>query len=326
MLNELKEVPTFYINVLEAWGQIVSCKMPKQYHLWYNKDIKIQGKSVFYKDFYNLGINYVCDLIDERGNVVPFNKLVEKGLNVNSWLMWCGLLSAIRRKNIDSTDYNVQRGHFWIGKESKANTFMFTINGKNIEHTTSKDIYCYLTTITYGDDVSIPRAAKYLENTDQIDWEKVYIRPSKLILDVRTRDFQFRFLHDLLVNQYWLHKWKIKENNVCCLCGNDVENISHRFYDCTYIMVFWHDFNVYCGQKFKKTVNKESIFLGEENELLCTLIFGAKLYIHKCYVKEQKPQFTTFCNNISYLKCIECEIGRKSGRVDKWTSKWHPIL
>ena len=63
-----------------------------------------------------------------------------------------------------------------------------------------------------------------------------------------------------------------------------VENVSHRFYDCKYIMVFWQDFNVYCGQKLK-TVNKESIFLGEDDELLCTLIFGAKLYIHKCYVR-----------------------------------------
>ena len=144
--------------------------MPKQYYLWYNKDIKIQGKSVFYKDFYNHGINYVCDLIDERGNVVPFDKLVEKGLNVNSWLMWWATICH-QEKNIDNKSYYLQRYHVQIGNESKANTFMFMINGKDIEHTTSKDIYCYLTTIIYGDGVSVPRA-KYLENTDQIDWQK----------------------------------------------------------------------------------------------------------------------------------------------------------
>ena len=39
MLNELKKIPTLYINVLKVWGQIAGCKMPKQYYLWYNKDI-----------------------------------------------------------------------------------------------------------------------------------------------------------------------------------------------------------------------------------------------------------------------------------------------
>ena len=48
----------------------------------------------------------------------------------------------------------------------------------------------------------------FLDETNQ-DWSESYTRPQRLITDVRTREFQYKFMQDVLVNKYWLFNWKI---------------------------------------------------------------------------------------------------------------------
>jgi hypothetical protein len=58
---------------------------------------------------------------------------------------------------------------------------------------------------------------------------------------VRLRVFQFKFLHDILVNNHWLEKWKIKYSNVCNFCKIEAEDIMHLFLGLSMCQEYWRD-------------------------------------------------------------------------------------
>jgi hypothetical protein len=51
-------LPPFHKEILTVWSELGnSMNVTQDQCIWYNKDILIQGKSVFYEDFLAVGIN-----------------------------------------------------------------------------------------------------------------------------------------------------------------------------------------------------------------------------------------------------------------------------
>ena len=67
----------------------------------------------------------------------------------------------------------------------------------------------------------------------------MYQRSHTIPVDTKTKDFQYRFVHDILINRYWLYKWKLKDNAKCTYCNADSETIEHMFWSCDKSQEFW---------------------------------------------------------------------------------------
>jgi len=80
-----------------------------------------------------------------------------------------------------------------------------------------------------GNNIHSPKIAKYIEDKN-VDWCTVYMRPFKYIMDGRSAESQYKFLHDIRVNQYWLYKWNLTGSSICRLCKETDENIYHMFW------------------------------------------------------------------------------------------------
>ena len=52
------------------------------------------------------------------------------------------------------------------------------------------------------------RVTKHIREDNDMIWKEVF-KTAQTPIDVRIRDFQYRFLHDILVNNYWLFKWRL---------------------------------------------------------------------------------------------------------------------
>ena len=312
-------IPLFYINIVQEWCHNVETKIPRCLFIWYNKDIMIDNKPFFIKTFYEMGIRYVGDLIHMSGKVVSFETYVKKGLPKSNWLLWNSLCTAVK-----SLCSRVQiQAECTVDQDMK-----FYVKNKEITKCTSKNIYRNVSG-TYG-TTHEGRAEKYIKDIDIeitcINWQEIYSRPSKLIQDVNTRDFQFRFLHDILINKYWLFKWKIVDNDKCRWCKLYIEDLYHIFWDCQTTKKFWSQFDEYFKAKLGETLDVRDVFFGSSDELLCCLIFIAKKHLYNCIYQERTPNFVTFLNNVSYVKRIELEIAKKSLSIGKWEAKWIPLM
>ena len=62
--------------------------------IWNNKDIRINNKSVFYKNVFESGIIYVNDLLFELNNIDSYN-VISNIINKTNFLVWAGLRHSI---------------------------------------------------------------------------------------------------------------------------------------------------------------------------------------------------------------------------------------
>ena len=85
-------LPKFYYNILKLWSEVgETSPITKRNNLWFNKKICIEKKSLFYKDFDQLGMQYVNDLYKVDGSLIPFREWMARGIKGHRLIKWMGL-------------------------------------------------------------------------------------------------------------------------------------------------------------------------------------------------------------------------------------------
>ena len=141
-------------------------------------------------------------------------------------------------------------------------------------------------------DVHVPRIEKYSENSEAVNWSLIFSRVYKVCLEVKVIEFQYCFLHDLLINYFWLNTWTPR--SLCTFCNEEIEDLCH----CRFTQLFWTDF-------FGTANMKESF-----------LIFSAKQIIYISRFAETIPLLHEFKMHIENVKNLEYIITKKN---EKWT-------
>ena len=75
--------------------------------IWNNKEIKIGGKSVLYKHYFNMNIKHTNDPLFDKSNFESSNVLRGEGLTKSTFLVW-----TARRKAILSFEIACQHTQF----------------------------------------------------------------------------------------------------------------------------------------------------------------------------------------------------------------------
>ena len=81
-VNQINTSSTFYQDLLAWWSTIREVEDPNnvyKYIIWNNKEIKVDGKSVFYKYYFNMNIKYTNDLLFGKSNIESFNVFLKSG-------------------------------------------------------------------------------------------------------------------------------------------------------------------------------------------------------------------------------------------------------
>lgn len=316
-INLLKgHIPVFYCEVLSAWSKVGECApFGKAYVIWYNKHVLIDKKPVFYETFEHAGLHYINDLYDAHGTLYPFDYWVREGVPKTLYMVWAGLVSNIMDKTKLSANYETSYPEPVI----KLKTGIYELNAVN-----SKLIYQEIVKQSFGDECNVPKVVKYLtddEGTTQ-NWKAVF-QMVQTPMDIKTRDFQYRFLFDILCNNQKLHKWHLRNNSKCDFCKEADEDLEHLFWNCKHVKIFWKEFSKeYSSVCERISVTKDEIFLGSLQELKCCLIFAAKRFIYICKYKETLPTITAFKHTVEFTMTMELEIAYRKKNMDRWLQKW----
>ena len=310
------DIPQFYKEMLKLWCEMGNT-LPaynKGNFLWFNKDICVKGKSLFYEQLFRAGVWYISDLYGADGSAIPFETWVSRGVGRHNLIKWMGLIKKTKQMKGQCDEPN---------EEGPKLSFLAKgpMNAVN-----TKVIYIELLAKTFPQttEVYVPRISKYLNNY-VINWSEVYLRASKTTMDTKTREFQYKFIHDLLSNSYWLHKWKKKDTATCQFCNmSETENIVHMFWSCHKTEEFWGKMNAFCRnhQLLQNDIIMRDVFIGVEDTILCTLIFAAKTFIYNKRIHDEQFTFGTFLIYLSKFKMIEFYIAKNNDTVGNWMEKW----
>ena len=67
----------------------------------------------------------------------------------------------------------------------------------------------------------------------------VYELPFKITIENKLRSFQFKLIHNILPTNQRLWKMNVKSSPKCEQCDAPCETISHMFYECPAVKIFW---------------------------------------------------------------------------------------
>ena len=188
-------------------------------HLWYNRHHKISNKPFIFYPFKSVGINHVAGLFIDQHPIPWLSVKSNFSLVEKLHFKWFQLVKVISDKwaNIMKTG---------IGSTQDLNNEKFSvmINGSHVSITqlTSKCIYMHIV----NKIATVPTAQRWFEHnlkseqnqdSNDFDWNKIYMLPRKSTTDSRTRVFQYRLLNNVLYFNDQLYKMKLVVTPLCSL-------------------------------------------------------------------------------------------------------------
>ena len=224
--NKQPGIDPFYKEIITAWywlQKLAPTKQLQDQYIFYNKELKFKNHPFYWENLLQAGILEVKDLFDDAGNVMKFEFLKQRG--VLDFVKWYGVITVVKELNktqiMKSQVYGTKRLKFWYKGEEY-----------DIDKTNSRLIYCCIRDSIIGSQVVKPKCAIHFQ--EDFDYTDIYKRPFGLFKDTMSKIFQYKFLNNLLVNNFWLKKWGIKDNDQCSFCHNS-ETQFHLFVRCAIV-------------------------------------------------------------------------------------------
>lgn len=128
----------------------------------------------------------------------------------------------------------------------------------------------------------------------------------KITMNSSLQWLQYRILHRILPVCYYLIKIKIKNDDCCRFCGNEIETILHMFVMCEKILPLYRNFSmhIYTTTSNRVGFNVTNIILGEtplnvNNKVINFIILCCKQYIFSCLLQSRIPNI---CGLLSHLR------------------------
>ena len=304
------DIPSsFYQELLIWWQKIRETADPDnncKYIIWNNKEILIDGNSVFYKKYFVKGIKYTNDLLFDMNNIESFNIMKRKGL-VSNFLIWTGL-----RKSVPL--------HL---REQKSNSnVIFDVGNYRCRH-----YYSILIKFIYE------RPKKWLMLADKFNLteeqlSKTYLLPLHVASEPYVRSFQYKVLNCILFTNDLLFKIGYIASPNCTFCKEALETIQHFLFYCAVSQAFWNDviYNIpsklsSCGYLLLSDVIVG--FLREEMGLENYVLLLGKIYLWDCRRNDNKPSITHFIQILKNKYDTEKLIAQKQNKYQSFKNKWH---
>ena len=243
-LSKLQGIPVFYVDLLRYWSEFSKFESDcyqilLSESLWFNHVIKIGERSIFLKNFSEIGINTVGDVFNMDGSIRDFEELVQKGIQSSKYFTWIQLVNSIPK------DWRLVIKKALPRESGKSQLdvtkYRCSVNKKMIP---IKLLTCQIIYFRFFQNLkSQPTSAKYFEKKlqpqDNINWNHVFFLPRKVTVESKMRIFQFKILSNILFLNAKLFKMKIINSPLCSLCREENETTWHLFSQYKVTIQYW---------------------------------------------------------------------------------------
>ena len=286
--------------------------------LLYNSKICIENRPIHFKSFFENGILFLSDLIDQSGNFLSFAEFKSLYDTNLCFITYHGIIQAVRKgyPSISNNDIvkispNITKPIYMLIKDKKG----------------SKSIYD-----TFISEFSFER--KYMEKwetelgLENFNWQKCNENIFLANKDTYLQWLQYRIVHRILGTNKSLYMMNIKNNSLCTFCKQCEESIKHLFYDCnkvTPVLAHLENWLNTIQNTYTISLSEKDVILGnydKNKHALNTIILLYKKYIYQRKLNEDVPIFDQLKKQIEYYIQIERNICLKNDNMSKFYKKW----
>ena len=163
-----------------------------------------------------------------------------------------------------------------------------------------------------------------LELSGTYNWDDVFNRVYVVSDDRNLRWFQFQCLHRFLPTNKRLYMYGLSDTNKCRSCPMYQESISHLFWHCQCVALFWRQIK----EAFRiDDLSIDRVILGVGCETchadrLNLLILLAKKFIWSCRVSERPVTFQTFISQLQEYSRVEKHVAQINDKLGRYKYLW----
>ena len=325
-LLNLSNMPAFYVDILKTWTEVQGlCNSDIHQNnfrssiLWNNKNITIEGKSVYWKEWHTAGIVRLEDLLDEN-NSLEYHQFCRKTGLKPPFTRFFGLISAIPSE----WKQTLRSGTNLNSQQTKKPDQSF------LNKSTCKSIRNLLTQKKFREPLASSRLSRLGIEYDKLT--AIYLLPFNLTKEAKLSMFQYKIIHNILPYGNRLYMMKISNSPLCNYC-NLLETLPHMLVECKNVYDFWVKaiswWNSQSGNSY--TIDVLCILFGYYPAERATRLFNHYILLGKRYIfvqrLEQKtfslPQFLDIVKNKT---TVQRAIAQSKGQMRKFYSVWKPFL
>lgn len=299
--------------------------------VWNNKHICIDGKSIFHHALFEKGIITLEDLISDHNDFIVKGNPYRLGFTPMEVFYLRQILDALPVQWQNSLRSCGNKG----GNAFVLNDFIkLWLKNKQVrlDKLISKNIYGvirskYETTPTAQSKFTEHYSSVYL------DWQEIYNLPFKVVLDTKSREFQYKILNRYLTTNSFLHKIGLIASPLCSFCHAESESLEHLFISCSFTQSFWLEFICWCKnmgiilEELSQTDKLFGIWDREDDFLILNqLLITAKQYIYDCRRNTVRPSLRVFCTKLTYVYQLESQIAKLNNKEPSHILKWRKYI
>ena len=271
-INE-KKIPIFYGEILYAWMGIRShantkCKIAVKNNfeqiLWHNQNITYNQRSFYYGYWYDSGIVYVKDII-ENDCLMSMNSISSKIIPhrrkchlIFDYMKLMKALPQIWIRKLENKSIKISQEN--CDQEIRIPSIFIRKRNCAIFDLSSKDFYNIIR-LNSRPPFTNP-CCLFWENkvNNEVDWSKVFKRHLVIIKDNKLRQFGFKLLYNLLPVKKNLLKWRLAYDSYCSHC-NEEEDVIHAFITCKLNRFFFKHVKFIIGKIFGASIEFDTTLL-----------------------------------------------------------------
>ena len=231
----LKKLNPFWQDVYKAWqlfSKQSNIEMPHTQHLFYNENIKIGNRSIYYKEWQKKGIEYINDLLDETGQLLNWQNFSDRFNIENQIFYYTSVIHSIPKT--------------WKNEIKNHNVKLNAVKNKCLiilKNLKKPSRYFYLEKNEETATEPHKSKEKWMKVTEKVlpedHWKKLFELPKRLTKETKLIELQQKIIHRILPTNKWLFKCNLSDTVTCSFCHTETESIEHLFWECITSKNIW---------------------------------------------------------------------------------------
>ena len=245
-IADVNNISMFYIEMLKSWFELKEERDTtffadpieiKNQIIWGNSLINLKGKPLLFHHWIKSGFIFIGDIWKEE--FLPVRDIRDKLINTNNYIAEIVQIKASIPHAWKTTLRTVNLQQF-IVPNTFSNDIFIHMKDQSVELKNIKSKVAY--NIFVNKKKCINKKQYYWENyfdsPINFTWTSIWNFKLKEIAINKYREFNVKFLNNLLPNKVNLLKWNVSQNNVCDTC-NTTEDLEHYIFKCKVLNLFW---------------------------------------------------------------------------------------
>lgn len=242
------KLSNFHKQALNAWKLVYKHNFsPHSCVIWNNQYILFKTKTIFWNDWFNKGLIFVTDLMNQSGDLYNYNDLVN-----------------YLRTNISFKEY-LKRIHcispkllYLIKNEKMYNPVIgslpaLTVDGLSIRDKKFNNMY--IRKILIKEKSVSPKAmVRWKQDYHSLVFQNLWSDINKCVIPNKLKETHFKIINRYYPCNNFISKFKEGFSPLCRFCKEETETVINLFFNCNYTKLFWSQVSMFLFDLFYKFV------------------------------------------------------------------------